>query len=48
MKGEISIGKDSVELIKKFKIKIMKLVKKELLPKSLPKDSLMDLVSLDN
>jgi hypothetical protein len=46
MKGEITSGNDSVELIKKFKIKIMKLVKKQLLPKSQAKDLLMDLVSL--
>jgi hypothetical protein len=46
MKGELMSGNDSVDLVKKFKILIMKMVKKDLLPKSQAKDILMDLVSL--
>jgi hypothetical protein len=46
MKGELLNGNDSADLIKKFKILIMKMVKKELLPKSQAKDILMDLASL--
>ena len=45
-KGEILSGNDSAELVKKFKMLIMKMVKKELLPKNQAKDILMDLVSL--
>jgi len=46
MKGEIMNGNDSNELVKKFKILIMKMMKKDLLPKGQSKDILMDLVSL--
>jgi hypothetical protein len=45
-KGEILNGNDSADLVKKFKIWIMKMVKKDLLPKSQAKELLMDLVSL--
>lgn len=45
-KGEILNGNDSADLVKKFKILIMKMVKKDLLPKSQAKELLMDLVSL--
>ena len=45
-KGELLNGNDSQEVIKKFKILIMKMVKKDLLPKGQAKDILMDLVSL--
>jgi hypothetical protein len=46
MKGEILNGNDSKDLIKKFKLHIMKMVNKELLPKGQAKDLLLDLVSL--
>jgi hypothetical protein len=46
MKGELLNGNDSNDLIKKFKFLIMKMVKKDLLPKSQAKDLLMDLASL--
>lgn len=46
MKGEIMNGNDSNELVKKFKILIMKMMKKDLLPKGQAKDILIDLVSL--
>jgi hypothetical protein len=45
-KGEIMNGNDSVELVKKFKLLIMKMMKNDLLPKSQAKDILIDLVSL--
>ena len=38
MKGEILNGNDSIDLIKKFKLLIIKMVKKELLPKSQAND----------
>jgi hypothetical protein len=46
MKGEILSGNDNVELVKKFKLLIMKLIRKELLPKSQGKDLLLDLATL--
>ena len=46
MKGEIMSGNDSKELVKNFKILIMKLSNKGLLPKSQAKDLLIDLVSI--
>jgi hypothetical protein len=46
MKGEILSGNDNVEMVKKFKILIMKMMRKELLPKSQAKDILLDLATL--
>lgn len=46
MKGEILSGNDNVEHVKKFKLLIMKLIRKELLPKSQGKDLLLDLATL--
>jgi hypothetical protein len=46
MKGEILSGNDSTELIKKFKILIMKLVHNSRLPKGQAKELLMDLAQL--
>jgi hypothetical protein len=46
MKGEILNGNDSIDLIKKFKLLIIKMVKKELLPKSQANDILMELATL--
>jgi hypothetical protein len=46
MKGEIMNGNDSTELVKKFKILILKMMKKDLLPKGQAKDLLLDLVSI--
>jgi hypothetical protein len=46
MKGELLNGNDSIELVKKFKVLIMKMVRKELLPKGQAKDLLMELASL--
>jgi hypothetical protein len=46
LKGEILSGNDSGDLVKRFKILIMKMVKKDLLPKSQAKEILMDLVSI--
>lgn len=46
MKGEIMNGNDSTELVKKFKILILKMMKKDLLPKGQAKELLIELVSL--
>jgi hypothetical protein len=46
MKGEILNGNDNIDLIKKFKLLIIKMVKKELLPKSQANDILMELATL--
>ena len=46
MKGEILAGNDSAELVKKFKLLIMKLVKSDLLPKGQARDLLMDLATI--
>lgn len=46
MRGEIMAGNDSTELVKKFKILIMKLSKKGLLPQREAKDLLYELVHL--
>ena len=46
MKGEISSGNDSVELVKKFKALIIKMINKGLLPKAQGKDMLLGLVEL--
>lgn len=46
MRGEIMAGNDSSELVKKFKILIMKLSKKGLLPQREAKDLLYELVHL--
>jgi hypothetical protein len=46
MKGEILSGNDSFDMVKKFKILIMKLMRKELLPKNQAKDILLDLATM--
>lgn len=46
MKGEILNGNDSVDLVKRFKLLIVKLVNKELLPKGQAKEILMELATL--
>lgn len=46
MKGEIMSGNDNVEMVKKFKLLIMKLSRKEMLPKNQAKDIMMDLATL--
>lgn len=46
MKGEILSGNDSQELIKKFKLLIVKMINKGLLPKTQAKDMLMNLATL--
>jgi hypothetical protein len=46
MKGEILSGNDNVDMVKKFKILIMKMMRKELLPKSQAKEILLDLATL--
>ena len=46
MKGEIMSGNDSSEMIKNFKLLILKLVKKELIPKRQANDMLFELISL--
>ena len=46
MKGEILNGNDSVDLVKKFKLLIVKLVSKDLLPKGQAKEILMELATL--
>lgn len=46
MKGEILSGNDSQELIKKFKLLIVKMINKGLLPKTQAKDILMNLATL--
>lgn len=46
MKGEILSGNDNMDMVKKFKILIMKMMRKELLPKSQAKEILLDLATL--
>jgi hypothetical protein len=46
MKGEIMSGNDNAEMVKKFKLLIMKLSRKEMLPKNQAKDIMMDLATL--
>ena len=46
MKGEILAGNDNVDLVKKFKLLIMKLVKNDMLPKGQAKELLMELAIL--
>ena len=46
MKGEIMSGNDSPELIRKFKLLLVKMMDKGFIPKSQAKDILYDLVSL--
>lgn len=46
MKGEISSGNDSIELVKKFKALIIKMMGKGLLPKGQGKALMVDLVEL--
>lgn len=46
MKGEIASGNDSVELVKKFKALIIKMITKGLLPKGQGKAIILDLVEL--
>ena len=46
MKGEILAGNDNKDLIKKFKLLILKLVRKELIPKREANDMLFELTSL--
>ena len=46
MKGQILSGNDSTEMIKNFKLLILKLVKKELIPKKQANDMLFELISL--
>jgi hypothetical protein len=43
MKGQILAGNDNVELIKKFKVLLMKLMNRGKIPKSQAKDILLDL-----
>ena len=46
MKGEIMSGNDNTELVKKFKIKLMKLMKLNLIPKGQAKELLLELTEL--
>ena len=46
MKGEILSGNDNVNLIKRFKLSILKLCNKDMLPKKQAQELLMDLASL--
>lgn len=46
MKGEIMSGNDNVDLVKKFKILIMKLARKDLLPRNQARDLMMDLATM--
>lgn len=46
LKGEILSGNDNIELVKKFKTIIMKLSRKDLIPKAQVKDLLLDLATL--
>ncbi len=46
MKGEIMSGNDNVELVKKFKLKLMKLMKLNLIPKGQAKELLLELTEL--
>lgn len=45
-KGELLNGNDSSELIKKFKLLIVKMVKRDLLPKGQANEILMDMATL--
>ena len=46
MKGEVLAGNDSTELVKKFKLLIIKMTKKDLLPKGHAKELLLELATL--
>jgi hypothetical protein len=46
MKGEILAGNDSIELVKKFKVLIVKLINNDLLPKGQGKSLLLELATL--
>jgi hypothetical protein len=46
LKGQILSGNDNIELVKKFKTIILKLSKKDLIPKAQVKDLLLDLATL--
>lgn len=46
LKGQILAGNDNLELVKKFKTIILKLSKKDLIPRSQVKDLLLDLATL--
>lgn len=46
MKGEIMSGNDNAELVKKFKLKLMKLMKLNLIPKGQAKELLLELTEL--
>ncbi len=46
MKGEIMSGNDNTELVKKFKLKLMKLMKLNLIPKGQAKELLLELTEL--
>lgn len=46
MRGEIMSGNDNIQLIKKFKISLLKLIKKGLIPKSQSNEILLELISL--
>ena len=46
MKGEILAGNDSIELVKKFKVLIVKLINNDLLPKGQGKTILLELATL--
>ena len=46
MKGEIMAGNDNKDMIKKFKILLMKLSNTQQLPKSQVRDILFDLTSM--
>ena len=46
MKGEIMAGNDNKDMIKKFKILILKLSNSQLLPKSQVREILVDLASM--
>jgi len=46
MRGEIMSGNDNIQLIKKFKIALLKLIKKGLIPKSQSNEILLELISL--
>lgn len=46
MKGEIQSGNDNVDMVKKFKILVLKLLRKELLPPNQAKNLLLELATL--
>lgn len=46
MKGQIMAGNDNMDMVKKFKLLIMKLSRKDLLPRNQAKDIMMDLATL--